>query len=345
MYKMILSEYNTLGKNFLPRKQLSNNYKNNETVLLTFLLDLAHQALIKLALEPQWKAMLLMNHKECYIEKDVFETIDHIVSGVSRGFTTVIELDCATSLKHINQDSIIADLGCSKIISQSIRYWLALGLIDEYVYQVKSFDLYVFDDPKGCILAPLITNIFLCNLDDDLLAQHKNLNNSWLNTRLKYIRYKCYIFVLLSNSNSVANVISFFRSWFNIYNICLRDHAYNIQATQQGIICLNYHIMTSDHELINLGIKVDINPSIQALTLFVQTNREIIYLLRLGSINKLLRHLKLKLSLWIIVYGRYNSYSIAMQLERICASQIRAVILRKHPKKSKNWINKKYLSK
>nr|QUE28258.1 hypothetical protein [Pseudoerythrocladia kornmannii] len=231
-----------------------------------------------------------------------------------------------------------SNLQCNHVLNKLIQDWLSLGLIDEYLYQSQSFDKHIADAPKGCIIAPLLLNMFFYQLEHDLSLF--DIKNNREKEGIKIIRHGFY-FIILSYKNIIAfESLSFVQLWLNRYDIVLEDKSWDVCSAKKGVNFLNYEIVVNISLL--LEARIQINPSKQAFILFVQINREEIQSLKSGPIKILIRRLHSRILDWGHYYANYMSIDVASELDKILFFQIRAILLRKHPRKSKNWIKKKY---
>lgn len=126
--------------------------------------DRAKQALVLLALEPQWEAM--------------FSEYDWYSNGFRPGRSAndcrviicrwiqkerwVVDADISKCFDRINHDKLIGKLGCNSQIKGQVKSWLKAGILDKW--GGSSVDENPVGTPQGGVLSPLLANIALMGL-------------------------------------------------------------------------------------------------------------------------------------------------------------------------------------
>nr|QUE28463.1 hypothetical protein [Porphyrostromium boryanum] len=134
--------------------------------------------------------------------------------------------------------------------------------------------------------------------------------------------------------------IKILTKWFSNHSVSLSKNDLDIRTAKDGFNFLNYQILPD--RKCHKKRSFHIVPSKQAIQLFNQNNREIIQALKSGPIKLLIKSLKSRVLYWGRHYVNYSSRATFIYIDKVLFSQIRAAILRRHPGKSKYWINNKY---
>nr|QUE28828.1 hypothetical protein [Porphyropsis coccinea] len=295
--------------------------------------------LVRLALEPQCEARFADENYGFRIGRNHHDAVESIFSYINKSANHTLSINLLKSLYELKPKDVISQLQCSVLLSEQINSWLFSGLLEEYLYQSHTFENYIFETPKGSILAPLIVNLFLSTLFVHLEAEY-SIHQYY--RKIKYMRYAHHVLILFTKQISAFQFIKKIKLCLKNFDITLEDGCWDIKFITSNLNFLNYKI-NFQHNYASSNIRfVEIFPSKQSIFLFVQGNREIIQRLKSSSINLLVKRLRDRTLEWGIFYSDYVSQELSSIMDNILLAQIRAILLRKHPKKSKHWVKKKY---
>src|SRR6266508_4199754 len=92
--------------------------------------DRAAQALVKLALEPQWEARFEPNSYGFRPGRSAHDAIVAIVLGLCRKAKYVLDADIAKCFDRIDQQALLQKLQTITVLRRAIRTWLRAGVLD-----------------------------------------------------------------------------------------------------------------------------------------------------------------------------------------------------------------------
>nr|ALO20943.1 hypothetical protein [Microglena monadina] len=125
--------------------------------------DRALQALVKLALEPEWEAKFEPNSYGFRPGRSAHDAMRTILNSTQKKAKYVIDADIAKWFDRINHEALLNKLNLKGKFRQQIKSWLKAGIFDEGNYS-KSEE----GTPQGGIISPLLANIALHGLETRL---------------------------------------------------------------------------------------------------------------------------------------------------------------------------------
>nr|YP_010338765.1 putative reverse transcriptase/maturase [Glaucosphaera vacuolata]UNJ18715.1 putative reverse transcriptase/maturase [Glaucosphaera vacuolata] len=136
--------------------------------------DRCTQALVKLALEPEWEARFEPNSYGFRPGRKCQDAVKAIYDCLVKGSKYVLDADIAKCFDQINHDALIRKIGMKGAFARQIKYWLKAGVLDSNIFQHPQSRT-----PQGEVISPLLANIALHGLETHL--------KTWASTRkIKY---------------------------------------------------------------------------------------------------------------------------------------------------------------
>lgn len=320
------------------RKKKFTNQDYSKELLFVLVSDLSQQQKVKMILEPQWEAMFAYNIYGFRPGRSHYDAIEKVCSNLSDGDQFIANVNLSRALLRLDTKFLTGFLQGHPCVVKKVKEWLRDGLAAEYLCQLSSFDQHVFCLPSGVILAPLLINIVL----NDLISTISSRNMSPAN-RVSSFNIVCYGPHLLITAESLQLVdisVHTLQQWFSDRGVLIGKKDLDVRAIHNGFNFLNHKILVNRKR--EAGSSVKVVPSKQAIQLFNQKNREIIQSLKSGPIKLLIKRLRPRVLDWGATYSYYYSQPTFVYIDKVLFSQLRAAILRRHPRKSKYWINNKY---
>ena len=128
--------------------------------------DRARQALVKLALEPEWEAYFEPNSYGFRPGRGVHDAISALFNAIAHQPKYVLDADIAQCFERINHEALLAKLKAPPWLKRPIRGWLKAGVWDQgQCYPSRD------GTPQGGVLSPLLANIALHGLETILQQQ------------------------------------------------------------------------------------------------------------------------------------------------------------------------------
>jgi RNA-directed DNA polymerase len=120
----------------------------------------ARQALVKLALEPEWEAKFEPNSYGFRPGRSAHDAIEAIFISIHTQAKYVLDADIAHCFDRIDQTVLLTKLQTFPKLRNVIKAWLKAGLLD-------GDDLFPSTEgvPQGGVLSPLLTNVALHGME------------------------------------------------------------------------------------------------------------------------------------------------------------------------------------
>src|SRR3989441_7656985 len=122
--------------------------------------DRATQALVKLALEPEWEARFEPHSFGFRPGRSCQDAIEHIFDVISKQPRYVLDADIASCFDKINQAALLDKINTSPHFARPIKEWLKAGVVDSGIFMPTDEGT-----PQGGVLSPLLANIALHGLE------------------------------------------------------------------------------------------------------------------------------------------------------------------------------------
>jgi RNA-directed DNA polymerase len=125
------------------------------------MIDRCKQALVKLALEPEWEAQFEPHSYGFRPERSAQDAIRAIVRAIEQQPCFVLDADIEAAFDHVNQAALVEKLHTSPALRQAIHAWLKAGIMDGTTY-LRSDEGII----QGGVLSPLLMNIALHGMEE-----------------------------------------------------------------------------------------------------------------------------------------------------------------------------------
>jgi RNA-directed DNA polymerase len=122
--------------------------------------DRATQALLKLALEPEWEALFEPNSYGFRPGRSTQDAVEAIHTAFCQKAKYVLDADIAKCFDKINHQKLVLKLNTFPLFERVIRDWLKPGVIDQG-------NLFPTEEgtPQGGVISPLLANVDLHGLE------------------------------------------------------------------------------------------------------------------------------------------------------------------------------------
>lgn len=123
--------------------------------------DRAKQALVLLALEPEWEAKFEKNSYGFRPGRRPHDAIEAIHSSINKSPKYVLDADIRKCFDQINHDALLDKLDTFPAMHRQVRSWLKAKIMmqDETMFPQEG-------TPQGGVLSPLLANIALNGIED-----------------------------------------------------------------------------------------------------------------------------------------------------------------------------------
>jgi len=137
-----------------------NNANEMRPLGIPTMLDRAYQALVKLALEPEWEAVFEANSYGFRPGRSCHDAIEAIFNHICRQPKYVVDADIEKCFDRINHETLLAKISTIQPVMHLLRAWLKAGVIE-----AGRFFESEAGTPQGGVISPLLANIALHGLE------------------------------------------------------------------------------------------------------------------------------------------------------------------------------------
>ena len=130
--------------------------------------DRARQALVKLALEPQWEANFEPNSYGFRPARSSHDAVSAIFKAIDLKTAYVLDANISDCFNNIDHQTLLNKLETFPKMYRKIKDWLKSGIMEGIVFQ-KS----LAGTPQGGVISPLLANIALHGLEYETKATLK----------------------------------------------------------------------------------------------------------------------------------------------------------------------------
>jgi len=225
--------------------------------------DRAEQALVKLALEPEWEARFEPNSYGFRPGRSPHDAIEAIVSNICHQPKYVLEADIEKCFDRIDHQALVAKLSSLPVINRQVRGWLKAGIFEDgEIFPSEA------GTPQGGIVSPLLANVALHGLETALTTAFPKKH------RVAVIRFADDFVILSEDLETLQSVRTLAETWLAEIGLTLKPsktyitHTFHEHEGHIGFDFLGFTVrqfpMSKHHS--KKGYKVVIKPSKKAQT-------------------------------------------------------------------------------
>lgn len=314
----------------------------------------ALQALVKLALEPQWESQFENNSYGFRPARNPHDAIQAIFKAIRFKSKYVLDADIAKCFDKINHDKLLDKLLTYPKLRRQIKSWLKSGVID-------NGDLFPSEEgtPQGGVISPLLANIALHGMEFRIKEYARTLKGSKRDNQyaLSLIRYADDFVILHEKLEVIKECQVIIQDWLKELGLELKPSKTKISHTLKevngnvGFDFLGFtvrqfpvgknHSNKNGHG-VKLGFKTLIKPSKEKIEVHVKKIGDVIRRHKASPQAALIKELNPIITGWC----NYNSTVVSKEVFSYCDfimyQQLKRWAERRHPKKSKSWVADKY---
>jgi RNA-directed DNA polymerase len=189
------------------------------------------QALVKLALEPEWEAKFEPNSYGFRPGRGCHDAITQIFLEISQKAKYVLDADINQCFDKINHTALMAKINSFPLINRLIRGWLTAGVMDgKELFPSKE------GTPQGGVISPLLANIALHGLETKLkqsfpqqkYEKGKIVCHTW---KPGFVRYADDFVILHRDLGAIQKCRQIAQEWLQEMGLTLSEHKTRICHT------------------------------------------------------------------------------------------------------------------
>lgn len=325
----------------------------------------AKQALVKLALEPEWEARFEPHSYGFRPGRSAHDAIAYIKLDITRLDKYVLDADISKCFDKINHSALLAKLNTFPAMRRQIKAWLKTGIMEgNQLFPSKE------GTPQGGVISPLLANIALHGLEEYLTSKVPKtayIDKKVTNWKLTVIRYADDFLILHRDLNELKRVKSLAEKWLSKMGLELNPNKTQIVHTfhshegkQPGFNFLGFHIRHYPAGIRNrrymaggsnqgghcwtkvVPYHVLIKPSDEAIKQHKHKISQVIDGLKTAPQTRLIRELNPIIRGWANYYRPVNSKETFSDIDHWLWIKLRRWCLRRHPMKPAKWVYNKY---
>lgn len=198
--------------------------------------DRALQALVKLALEPEWESRFEPNSYGFRPGRSAHDAIEAIFSAINKKPKFVLDADISKCFDRINHSKLLSKLNTFPTLRRQIRAWLKAGVMDgKKMFPTNE------GTPQGGILSPLLANVALHGMEELIMGiapsiDMKRPNGKQISVRdklksISLIRYADDFVVLHEQIEVIHLCKDAIEEWLNESGLALKPSKTKIAHT------------------------------------------------------------------------------------------------------------------
>jgi RNA-directed DNA polymerase len=201
------------------------------------MIDRCKQALVKLALEPEWEATFEPHSYGFRPGRGTHDAIAAIMVAIARHPAYVCNADIAEAFDHLHQAPLLDKLHTFPALRQEIHDWLTAGVMEGSTYVPSERGI-----AQGGVLSPLLLNIALHGMEGVVTGSSNDGEPPLL------VRYADNFVIVHTDLGVVQRAIQRVRHWLTTMGFHLPTHKTRITHTltpsqgQVGFDFLGFHL-------------------------------------------------------------------------------------------------------
>ena len=322
--------------------------------------DRARQALVKLALEPEWEAKFEPNSYGFRPGRSCHDAIEAIYRNIRLTPKYVLDADIAQCFDRINHEALLEKLGTFPSLRRVVKAWLEAGVLDgEEMFPTTE------GTPQGGVVSPLLANIALHGLETvvrEAFPRHKALarGGPYVSWKPTVIRYADDFVILHRDLGAIHRAQQIVAEWLKGMGLEMKPNKTRITHTLEeldgnvGFDFLGFNARQYPRgkstciRVSRTGQPTGFTPSIrlskESQRRFLANIREILRANRAVSQERLIRLLNPVIRGWGSYFSKVVSKAIFGRLDALVFQKLKAWAYFRHPNKGRKWIAAKYWS-
>jgi RNA-directed DNA polymerase len=322
--------------------------------------DRALQALVKLALEPEWEAKSEPNSYGFRPGRSAHDAIAAIFESIKYMQKYVLDADITKCFERIDQTALLAKLGTTPTLRRVIKGWLKAGVMEgTTLFPTET------GTQQGSVISPLLANVALHGLETAVRAAFpasRTINGQRLaNWQPQVIRYADDLVVLHRDKAVIQQSKEIVAQWLKEMGLELKPSKTRISHTLQAVegaagfdflgfnvrhyqVGKTHQVATGNRTIGRVNFKTIIKPSKAASQRHYETLSEIITQLKAAPQGTVIATLNPRIRGWCGYYRTVVAKQTFNRLDHLVWRKLMRWAKFRHPRKSRRWIIRKYFN-
>jgi len=300
------------------------------------MIDRCKQALVKLALEPEWEVKFEAHSYGFRPGLGVHDAIAVIVVAIDRQSMFVFDADIEAAFDSVNQAALLDKLQTSSVLRQVITAWLRAGVMDGQMYAPSETGL-----AQGGVLSPLLMNIALHGME---AVATEGADKVRAGERPLLVRYADDFVILHHDPKELQQAIRRVKRW--LAHLGLHLHADKTRIThtlipsqgQVGFDFLGFNIRQEQGN----RIKTIIAPSQEAIKRHLAAIDQRLLQLQTAPQARVIEELNPLVIGWVAYYNGVVPASAMGRFDAFIEQRLLNWAGKRHPGKAREWLLNRY---
>jgi RNA-directed DNA polymerase len=329
------------------------------------MIDRCKQALVKLALEPEWEVRFEPQSYGFRPGRSTHDALAAILVALGRQPLFVFNADIEAAFDHLNQAVLLDKLQTYPALRRLINAWLTAGVLDGETYSTSETGI-----AQGGVLSPLLMNIALHGME---AVVTENSANRQSREQPFFVRYADNFLIVHADLNILQQAIKRVKHWLAGMGLHLHPQKTHIAHTltpsqgQVGFDFLGFHIYQEPdgpmarskreqaplsrskakfplplRRSVSQKVKTIIVPSQEANKRHVAAIEHRLQRLHLAPQARVITELNPLIVGWSTYYTGIVDASIMHQYDDLLEQQLMKWASKRHPGKAQNWLLASY---
>jgi RNA-directed DNA polymerase len=301
--------------------------------------DRAQQALVKLALEPEWEARFEPNVYGFRPGRCAHDAIEAIFNFIRLKPKYVLDADLEKCFDRIDHDALLSKLHAIEPITRLVRAWLKAGIMDQGRLLFPEAGT-----PQGGVLSPLLANIALHGLETALTRVVPQKHGPAV------IRYADDLVILCADLTTLMQLKRYAETWLAEMGLQFKPtktrvtHTLHEHEGHVGFDFLGFTVrqFRTGKYRSRQGFKTLIKPSQEAQQRHLRKMAAVIRTHRGSNQTALLAALNPKIRGWAAYYRTCVAKEVFDRMDSQLYWKLRKWAKWRHPRKSGRWRHQRY---
>lgn len=319
--------------------------------------DRATQALMRLALEPEWEARFEPNSYGFRPGRSAHDAIGAIFHALANKTAYALDADISACFDRIEHEALLAKLQLKGKMLGQIRAWLKAGAMDGEVFLPASGGT-----PQGGVISPLLANVALHGMETEVksrllpdlrqwnTAKGQAYSQTKLLATLSIIRYADDFVVIHESLGIVMKAKQCIEDWLKSVGLELKPEKTRVVHTMlplnenpSGFDFLGFNVRHYARKS-GEGRKLLIKPAKKGIQRHRDNLAELLRILRGATQGQVIQALNPRIRGWANYYRHVVSKETFAKLDHQLHWVMRRWAMRRHPNKTGDWAFNRYWS-